>query len=100
MLGFPAAALAQEETPQERSRTNTSSTMTLRTRSRKTSRAALSSADLHELEAFYNEYAQTLQPVTGGRDFKSFLTMLAKGGADFDMSDIFAMVLDAMLERR
>jgi stage III sporulation protein AE len=59
--------------------------------------SAISSADLHELEAFYNEYAETLKPVTGGRDFNSFLTMLAKGGADFDMSDIFAMVLDAML---
>ncbi len=58
--------------------------------------SALSSADLHELESFYNEYAKTLEPVTGGRDFKSFLTMLAKGGADFDISDIFAMVFNAM----
>ena len=58
--------------------------------------SALNSADLHELEAFYNEYAETLKPVTGGKGFKSFLATLAKGGADFDMSDIFAMVLDAM----
>lgn len=59
--------------------------------------SALTSADLHELEKFYNEYAQTLKPITGGKDFKSFLTMLAEGGADFDMSDIFAMVMNSML---
>ncbi len=59
--------------------------------------SALISADLHELEEFYNEYADTLKPITGGRDFKSFLTVLAEGGANFDMSDIFAMVLDSMM---
>ena len=58
---------------------------------------ALTSADLHELETFYEEYSQTLAPITGGRDFKSFLKMLATGGADFSIGDIFGMVGNAML---
>ncbi len=58
--------------------------------------AALSSADLHELEEYYNKYADTLEPVTGGKDFKTFLTMLAEGGADFRISDVYTLILDAM----
>jgi len=57
---------------------------------------ALATADLHEIESFYNEYASQLKPVTGGTDLKSFITTLAKGGADFDMSQVYAFVLDAL----
>ena len=52
---------------------------------------ALSSADLREIESYYNEYAQALHPVTGGSSFRSFLEMLAMGGADFDISGVFSL---------
>ena len=58
---------------------------------------ALSSADLHEIETYYNEYAQELKPLTGGADLRTFMTMLAKGGAEFDLSSIFAMVFNSLL---
>jgi stage III sporulation protein AE len=58
---------------------------------------ALSTADLHELEKYYEEYAQTLSPVTGGKDLKSFITMLAQGGADMSAADVFGMVAEALL---
>jgi len=58
---------------------------------------ALSAADLHELEQYYQEYAQTLSPVTGGRDLKSFIAMLAQGGADLSAADVFGMVMEALL---
>jgi len=57
----------------------------------------LSTADLHELEQYYQEYAQTLSPVTGGRDMRSFITMLAQGGADLSADAFFGMVADALL---
>jgi len=58
---------------------------------------ALSTADLHELEQYYQEYSQTLSPVTGGRDLKSFITMLAQGGAGLSSDAFFGMVVDALL---
>lgn len=57
---------------------------------------ALSTADLHELEDYYNEYAQTLTPVTEGASLSSFITMLAQGGAAFNAADIYGMVLNAL----
>ena len=57
---------------------------------------ALSTADLHELEEYYNEYAQTLTPVTEGASLSSFITMLAQGGAAFNAADIYGMVLNAL----
>jgi stage III sporulation protein AE len=97
LMVFPVTALAQEETTEEQVSEDDVSDE-IADEIEENIENALSTADLHELEEFYNEYAQTLQPITGGRDFKSFLVMLAEGGADFDMSDIFAMVIDAMLE--
>jgi len=58
---------------------------------------ALSTADLHELEQYYQEYAQTLSPVTGGRDLKSFITMLAQGGSELTADAFYGMVADALL---
>ncbi len=58
---------------------------------------ALSTSDLHELEEYYNEYAQTLSPVTDGASLSSFITMLAQGGASFSASDVYGMVLNALL---
>lgn len=57
---------------------------------------ALQSADLHEIEKFYNEYAKELRPITGGTDLKSFVTTLAKGGADFDFADLYTFIIGAM----
>ena len=57
---------------------------------------ALSTADLHELEEYYNEYAQTLTPVTEGASLSSFITMLAQGGAAFNAADIYGVVLNAL----
>ncbi len=57
---------------------------------------ALSTADLHEIESFYNKYADTIRPLTGGTDLKTFLTKLAKGGADFDIADVYSLVIDSM----
>ena len=57
---------------------------------------ALSTADLHEMEAYYNTYAEEFAPITGGVDFKTFVTQLAKGGADLDMANIFSLITDAM----
>ena len=57
---------------------------------------ALSTADLHDLEEYYNEYAQTLTPVTEGVSLASFITMLAQGGAAFNAADIYGMVLNAL----
>lgn len=57
---------------------------------------ALTTADLHELEQYYNEYAQTLAPVTDGASLGSFITMLAQGGATFNAADVYGMVLNAL----
>ncbi len=60
--------------------------------------SALGTADLYEIETYFNEHAQTLRPITGGMDLKSFVTKLAKGGADFDVSDVYQLVLDSMFQ--
>lgn len=57
---------------------------------------ALQTADLHEIESYYNAYAKELAPITGGVDLKTFVTMLAKGGADFEIGDIFSFIISAM----
>lgn len=58
--------------------------------------SALGTADLHEIEEYFNKYSDTLRPITGGTDLKTFVTMLAKGGADFKISDVYSLVLDSM----
>lgn len=58
---------------------------------------ALSTADLREIESYYDAYAKTLEPITGGAGFKGFLEMLAMGGADLDVSAVFSMALGALL---
>ncbi len=57
---------------------------------------ALNAADLHEIEAFYNKYAQTLAPITGGADLRSFMTMLIEGGSKLDFRTVISMVLDSV----
>jgi len=57
---------------------------------------ALSTADLHEIESYYNEYAQELRPITGSTDLRSFLTMLVEGGAGLDFTSVFSMVIDSL----
>ncbi len=57
---------------------------------------ALDTADLHEIESFYNDYASALSPVTGGTDIRSFLTMLAQGGSELNFSNVLSMVTDAL----
>ena len=57
---------------------------------------ALNTADLHEIESYYNEYAQDLRPITGGTDLRSFLTMLIEGGAELDFTSVFSMVLESL----
>jgi stage III sporulation protein AE len=58
--------------------------------------SALGTADLHEIEEYFNKYSDTLQPITGGVDLKTFVTMLAKGGADFKIADVYSLVIDSM----
>lgn len=58
--------------------------------------SALGAADLSEIEKYFNEYSDTLRPITGGMDLKSFITMLAKGGADFKIEDVYSLVLNSM----
>lgn len=58
--------------------------------------SALGTADLYEIEKYFNEYADTLRPITGGTDLKSFISMLAKGGADFKITDVYSLVIDSM----
>ncbi len=60
--------------------------------------SALGSADLSEIEKYFNEYADTLRPITKGMDLRSFITMLAKGGADFKITDVYSLVLDSMFK--
>ncbi len=57
---------------------------------------ALDTADLHEIESFYNDYAQTLLPVTGGTDIRSFMAMLVEGGANLNFSNVLSMVTSAL----
>ena len=57
---------------------------------------ALSTADLHEIEAYYNTYADELSTITGGVDLKTFVTQLAKGGEGIDIADVYALILDAL----
>ncbi len=97
LIAFPATVHAQNETtPEQASEEDIDDEIADEIEDN--IQSALSAADLHKLEEYYNDYAQTLQPITGGRDFKSFLIMLAEGGADFDMSDIFSMVFSAMFD--
>lgn len=58
--------------------------------------SALGTADLSEIEKYFNEYGDTLRPITGGKDLKSFISMLAKGGADFKITDVYSLVIDSM----
>lgn len=57
---------------------------------------ALQSVDLGEIESFYNQYYKELNSITGGTDFNSFVTMLAKGGAQFSAEDIYSFILSSM----
>ena len=57
---------------------------------------AMSTADLHELEEYYNQYAETLEPVTDNASLSGFITMLAQGGASFNAADVYGMVLNAL----
>ncbi len=57
---------------------------------------ALDTADLHEIESFYNAYAQTLSPVTGGTDIRSFMAMLVEGGSELNFTNVLSMVLGAL----
>ncbi len=57
---------------------------------------ALSTADLHEIESYYNEYAMELKAITGSADLRSFLTMLVEGGAGLDFNCVFSMVIDSL----
>lgn len=57
---------------------------------------AISNADLKDIEKYYKEYADTLKPVTGGVDLKTFIKMLAEGGTNFKVSDIYSLIISAM----
>lgn len=57
---------------------------------------ALSSADLDEIESYYEMYAKELEPLTGGSSFQSFIEMLAMGGAGFDISSVFSLILSSL----
>ncbi|MFA5675188.1 MAG: stage III sporulation protein AE [Christensenellales bacterium] len=55
---------------------------------------ALSSADLNEIESYFEMYAKELEPLTGGDDFQSFIQMLATGGGGFDIAGVFSLLLN------
>lgn len=57
---------------------------------------ALDTADLREIESYYDEYAQTLEPLTGGADIHGFLSMLAQGGAGLNFESVFSMILESL----
>ncbi len=57
---------------------------------------ALSSADLYEIESYYNAYAKTLEPLTGGASLNNFIEKLATGGADFEISSVFSLIFGAL----
>ncbi len=96
LVWLPLTAHAQDEIPQD-TVTDEDVDDAIADEIEENIETALTSADLHALESFYEEYGETLAPITGGRDFKSFLKMLATGGADFNIGDIFGMVLNAMM---
>jgi len=60
--------------------------------------SALGAADLHEIETYYNEYAQNLAPLTGGTDLRGFMMMLIEGGSKLDFQTVLSMVLGSMFE--
>jgi stage III sporulation protein AE len=57
---------------------------------------ALDNADLKDIEKYYEEYADTLKPVTGGKDLSAFIKMLAEGGSGFKISDVYSLIIDSM----
>lgn len=57
---------------------------------------ALTNADLKDIEKYFEEYAEDLKPVTGGADIKTFIKMLAEGGANLKASDIYSLIINAM----
>ncbi len=58
---------------------------------------AISSADLNEIESYYEEYAKQLKPFTKGSGFDSFIEMLATGGANFDIFGVLSALLGFFL---
>lgn len=66
LLWMPVTAFAQDEKPEDQV-SDEDVDQAIADEIEENIDVALSSADLHELEAFYNEYADTLEPVTGGR---------------------------------
>lgn len=89
MILFPKTALASEDEEVDQA---------VQDEITRNIESALGTADLHEIEKYFNEYADTLRPVTGGMDLKSFVAMLAKGGADFKISDVYSLVIDSMFK--
>jgi stage III sporulation protein AE len=87
MLAFPKASFAADDDEIDRA---------LEDEITRNIESALGTADLHEIEEYFNKYADTLRPITGGADLKTFVTMLAKGGADFKIADVYSLVLDSM----
>lgn len=60
--------------------------------------SALGTADLHEIEKYFNEFADTLRPVTGGKDINAFISTLAQGGANFKIADVYSLVIDSLFK--
>ncbi|MGE5493997.1 MAG: stage III sporulation protein AE [Burkholderiales bacterium] len=87
MLAFPSSSHATDEEEIDRA---------LEDEITRNIESALGTADLHEIEEYFNKYADTLRPITGGVDLKTFVIMLAKGGADFQITDVYSLVLDSM----
>lgn len=87
MLAFPSSSHATDEEEIDRA---------LEDEITRNIESALGTADLHEIEEYFNKYADTLRPITGGADLKTFVIMLAKGGADFQITDVYSLVLDSM----
>ena len=56
----------------------------------------ISNADLHEIESYYNAYAEELGSITGGVDLKTFITRLAKGGEGINAADVYTLIADAL----
>jgi stage III sporulation protein AE len=91
LLGIPRGALAEDEIEQ-------AIEDKIEEEIKENIDHALSTADLHELEKYYSEYSLTLEPVTGGTDMSSFITMLAQGGAGLTVADVYGMVLNALFD--
>lgn len=58
--------------------------------------SALGTADLRDIEKYFEEYADVLRPLTKGKDLNAFIKELAEGGAGLNVKDVYSVIISAM----